>query len=267
MVLSSQKINVEAFIRARAAGCELKKNILDGINPKHLATARESFAKSFIDGERAFVLVDKSFLTNGSAGLLLTDRAIYSSKLGENAVSLTAVTPVGCAVNYDPGKAAGVALITTAVVAGGIVGGLASRLVAGGMSGNKSVNVSIIMGGLSLVRVTMQIADFLIPAIETAAYARQQDELSSGTWKPAPKTLADVPLLFVREAADLAEKNDTMNIAEALQARGLKTGVAWQAAEYMRNLALRNPRAVAYNREALMQGWISGINETLRDSV
>src|SRR5687768_6945974 len=52
---------------------------LDNFSPKLLAAAKSSFAAQMVEQETPLVLFDRSFLLNGKAGILLTDRAIYSS--------------------------------------------------------------------------------------------------------------------------------------------------------------------------------------------
>jgi hypothetical protein len=54
---------------------------LDGIRADRLAHARARFARAMADDETPLVLADTSFLRNGKAGFLLTNRAFYSSRL------------------------------------------------------------------------------------------------------------------------------------------------------------------------------------------
>jgi hypothetical protein len=54
---------------------------LDGIRADRLANARARFARAMTGDEAPLVLVDTSFLRNGRAGFLLTNRALYSSWL------------------------------------------------------------------------------------------------------------------------------------------------------------------------------------------
>lgn len=54
---------------------------LDGIRPDRITRARATFAPEMTDDEVPLVLVDTSFLRNGRAGFLLTNRAIYSDRL------------------------------------------------------------------------------------------------------------------------------------------------------------------------------------------
>lgn len=70
---------VRAVAEKHKAGGVLKK--LGKLNPKHIANARAGFAKEMAEGEVPLVLIDRSFLQNGKAGLLLTDRKLYSSSL------------------------------------------------------------------------------------------------------------------------------------------------------------------------------------------
>lgn len=49
------------------------------IEPKQLANARAGFASEMSEDERPLYLFDNSFWQNGKAGLLLTDRRLYSS--------------------------------------------------------------------------------------------------------------------------------------------------------------------------------------------
>jgi hypothetical protein len=51
------------------------------IKPMTLKNARTSFAHSMTDEEVPLALLDSSFLQNGRAGLLLTNRRLYSSAL------------------------------------------------------------------------------------------------------------------------------------------------------------------------------------------
>jgi hypothetical protein len=55
---------------------------LGRVKPAAVANARAGFAADLGD-ETPLLLVDRSFLQNGSAGLLLTNRKLYSSVLGE----------------------------------------------------------------------------------------------------------------------------------------------------------------------------------------
>jgi hypothetical protein len=54
---------------------------VDWIEPARIANARARFARDMRSDEVPLVLVDSSFLRNGKAGLLLTNRAVYSSRL------------------------------------------------------------------------------------------------------------------------------------------------------------------------------------------
>jgi hypothetical protein len=54
---------------------------LDGIRADRLANARARFARAMADDETPLVLADTSFLRNGKAGFLLTNRAFYSNWL------------------------------------------------------------------------------------------------------------------------------------------------------------------------------------------
>jgi hypothetical protein len=70
---------VRRVARAHRAGHIVKQ--LSQIRPDRVARARTRFASAMTDDEVALVLVDTSFWRNGAAGLLLTNRAIYSSWL------------------------------------------------------------------------------------------------------------------------------------------------------------------------------------------
>jgi hypothetical protein len=74
----------EAIVREVAekhrANGVLKK--LGNFNPRVVARARDNFAADMTDDEVPLAQVDRSFLQNGSAGLLLTNRRLYSSALG-----------------------------------------------------------------------------------------------------------------------------------------------------------------------------------------
>ena len=59
------------------------KKIRD-FNPKRIAKARATFANKMTDDETPLALYDRSFLGNGKAGILITDRAAYSSTIGAN---------------------------------------------------------------------------------------------------------------------------------------------------------------------------------------
>lgn len=50
--------------------------------PKHIANARASYASTMTDDELPLAMVDTSFLQNGKAGMLLTNRRLYSSVYG-----------------------------------------------------------------------------------------------------------------------------------------------------------------------------------------
>lgn len=68
----------DAAERARAKG------ILDRLGrlpPEKVGKARARYAQDVREEEARLVLVDTSFLQNGAAGLLLTNRALYSSRL------------------------------------------------------------------------------------------------------------------------------------------------------------------------------------------
>jgi hypothetical protein len=52
---------------------------LDNFSPKLREAAKKAFATQLTEQERPLILYDRSFLGNGKAGVLLTDRAIYSS--------------------------------------------------------------------------------------------------------------------------------------------------------------------------------------------
>jgi hypothetical protein len=56
---------------------------LDGIRSDRVAKARARFARGMTDDEVSLVLVDTSFMRNGRSGFLLTNRALYSSRLPE----------------------------------------------------------------------------------------------------------------------------------------------------------------------------------------
>jgi len=53
---------------------------LGNFKTKLIANAKASFAPRMTNEETPLILYDRSFLMNGKAGVLLTDRAIYSSK-------------------------------------------------------------------------------------------------------------------------------------------------------------------------------------------
>jgi hypothetical protein len=54
---------------------------VDAIEPARVANARNRFAGDMRSDEVPLVLIDTSFLRNGKAGFLLTNRALYSSRL------------------------------------------------------------------------------------------------------------------------------------------------------------------------------------------
>ncbi len=74
----------EEIVRAAAQKHEAKAILRQLGNPRadHVANARSTFAREMTDGEKPLVLLDDSFLQDGKAGLLLTNRKLYSSKLG-----------------------------------------------------------------------------------------------------------------------------------------------------------------------------------------
>lgn len=71
---------VRAVAEKHGARGVLKK--LGKLNPKHIANARAGFAKAMTDEEVPLVLLDRSFWGNGKAGMLLTNRQLYSSSHG-----------------------------------------------------------------------------------------------------------------------------------------------------------------------------------------
>jgi hypothetical protein len=75
--------HLESIVRnlAQQHGRKLK---LGNHNPKHVANAKRSFAKDMGDDEVPFVFLDRSFFGNGKAGLLITDRRVYSSTVSSS---------------------------------------------------------------------------------------------------------------------------------------------------------------------------------------
>jgi hypothetical protein len=87
--------------RARAVVRELAEDVgaahlvaqVDWIEPARIANARTQFATDMRSDEVALVLIDSSFLRNGSSGCLLTNRSLYSSRL-RTPIALEDVTTV-----------------------------------------------------------------------------------------------------------------------------------------------------------------------------
>jgi hypothetical protein len=72
---------VRTFAEKHGAKRTLRQ--LGDVPADKLSNAIDSFAYTIDEEERALVLVDNSFLQNGSAGLLLTNARLYSSLLGK----------------------------------------------------------------------------------------------------------------------------------------------------------------------------------------
>ena len=68
---------VRNFATKHAFGWVLKK--LGNHKLNHIANAKSSFARDMVDAEVPLVFLDRSFFGNGKAGLLITDRRVYSS--------------------------------------------------------------------------------------------------------------------------------------------------------------------------------------------
>jgi hypothetical protein len=66
---------------ARLHGARHIVKQLDGIRPGRIARARARFARQMNDGEFPLILVDESFFRTGAVGFLLTNRALYTSRL------------------------------------------------------------------------------------------------------------------------------------------------------------------------------------------
>jgi hypothetical protein len=66
---------------ARAHGARHIAKQLGTIRPDRVARARARFARAMADDEVALLLVDTSFWRTGASGFLLTNRALYSSRL------------------------------------------------------------------------------------------------------------------------------------------------------------------------------------------
>lgn len=75
----------EAIVRAAAEkhGAKGALSRLGNIDPKLVANAKAGFAREMCEGEVPLVLMDRSFLENGKAGVLVTNRALYSSTASE----------------------------------------------------------------------------------------------------------------------------------------------------------------------------------------
>ncbi len=68
---------VRGLAQQHSIGYVLKK--LGNHKPSHIANARAGFARDMVDGELPLVFLDRSFFGNGKAGLLITNRRLYSS--------------------------------------------------------------------------------------------------------------------------------------------------------------------------------------------
>lgn len=76
----------EAIVRATAQKHKAKGVLkrLGTFDPKLLANAKGAFARDMGADEVPLVLIDRSFLQNGKAGVLLTNRRLYSSTFAES---------------------------------------------------------------------------------------------------------------------------------------------------------------------------------------
>ncbi len=75
------KERAESLVRkiAEKHGAKGILRSLGQLPPKHLTHATERFAQAMRDDETPLALLDASFMKNGKAGLLLTNRGLYSS--------------------------------------------------------------------------------------------------------------------------------------------------------------------------------------------
>ncbi len=75
------KERAEALVReiAEKHGAKGVLRSLGQLSPKHLANAAVRFAQAMRDDETPLAFLDVSFLKNGKAGMLLTNRGLYSS--------------------------------------------------------------------------------------------------------------------------------------------------------------------------------------------
>jgi hypothetical protein len=70
---------IRVLAEAHGAWHILKR--LNAVRPDRVNNARRRFARDMTDEENALLIVDSSFLQDGKSGLLLTNRAVYSSLL------------------------------------------------------------------------------------------------------------------------------------------------------------------------------------------
>ena len=100
-----------------AAGRHGARRILrraGNVPPRQVTNARAHFARTMADDEAALVLLDRSFLGNGKAGLLLTNRKLYSSWL-RRAIALEDLER-GAYLPPGAGEARGYGLLTPFVL-------------------------------------------------------------------------------------------------------------------------------------------------------
>src|SRR5688572_9006837 len=94
-VSMSAKLDGVSIVRTHAEKHQARGvlKMLGNLKPKHVTNARAAFARDMADGEVPLILIDRSFLQNGKAGMLLTDRKLYSSAL-PRPIALTDVMTV-----------------------------------------------------------------------------------------------------------------------------------------------------------------------------
>ncbi len=93
---------------------------LGRLRPERLAGAARTFARELGPGETPLVLFDTSWMRNGRAGILVTNRRLYSSRL-DGPIELQDITEVTCPDPSGPETGFKVLVFVLALLTGSIV--------------------------------------------------------------------------------------------------------------------------------------------------